>query len=56
MLDEKSEGRGSMFTIAQTRHLCVLCTESIEKDEIHYESGAVVKYKFHDRCYLAHSG
>ena len=42
-----------MFTIAQTRHLCVLCTESIEKDEIYYETGAIVKYKYHDHCYPA---
>lgn len=42
-----------MFTIAQTRHLCVRCTESIEKDEIYYVTGAIVKYKYHDHCYLA---
>lgn len=44
-----------MFTIAQTWHLCVLCTESIEKDEIYYETGAVVKYKYHEHCYHSHS-
>jgi hypothetical protein len=44
-----------MFTIAQTWHLCVLYTESIEKDKIYYETGVVVKYKYHEHCYHTHS-